>query len=235
MAKPRLAGSESLFDSLRSPPIPASRPQICPKSARHPGHTLLWGRTSGFQSRFRSTTRNSPEIRMLASKVRDFVPFSADFASKHDPACQSGVAERNRRSKGVGRGESAPKKSVRGIFRGETAGPGRSGSPVAAWVTQRGAQRLELRRLMRSQTVFPAIPPTWDRLAAAAVQVSRGRMGRPPWQGPSMRGAKGSRRYIEQAVAIQVHTLIYGRKSLLTADNSTDFPPSLFRFDTSGV
>jgi hypothetical protein len=175
---------------------------------------------------------------MLASKVRDFVPFSAEFRSKRDPTCQFGVAERNRRSKGVGRSESAPKKSVRGTFRGETAGPGRSGSPSSRGSRSVGAPALDRWRLMRSPTAFPVIPPTWDRLATRPVQVSRARHGRPPLGQTPWQGSTGKSALHAIGVAIQLHTLMYSRESLLADPSSLPIIPrrceALTRFTFAG-
>ena len=70
-------------------------------------------------------------------------------------------------------------------FRGQTEGLGRSGYPASRGSAAAGATSLGRWRLMRSQTAFGAMPPRWQRPAAAAVQVGTPGMGRPPWNGPA--------------------------------------------------
>lgn len=126
--------------SAASPfPRPARpAPSFPTKNPENPQNTLLGSGIPRIQTRFSPKARNSHEIRMLASKVRDFGTFSAENASKLDPACQFRVAAGR---EGCGGPNPTLKKSVRATFRGETRGAGRSGSPVAAWADAGGAQR----------------------------------------------------------------------------------------------
>jgi hypothetical protein len=55
--------------------------------------------------------------------------------------------------------------------------------PSAA-LTAWGAVALEPQHRTTSQTLMPALSPTWDRPAALRVQVARARDGDPPWDRP---------------------------------------------------
>jgi hypothetical protein len=159
--------------SLRLPQIPQKPPEIRSYGVEPPD--------------FRADSAPKPGITRKFACSRRKCAISCPFRriSPQNTTRRANLAWRRvgrRRTGQIGR-PLPLKKSVRGTFRGETRGPGRSGSPVAAGVTCVGAQRSSTQRLMCSPTALPAIPPTWDRLASRRVQVWRARMGRPPLAG----------------------------------------------------